>query len=311
MWPWRRRRATESHGVAAGEPFPPAFRHLLMQIVQRAPRARDVVDRAGPARKRVLSRSGTFVGHRRYGDGDDVRDVDWNVYARTGELFAKALEDEERRTLTLLLDLSPSVDAGDPPRRAAVLRFAAIEGALALARLDALHVVPGSGQVTTLRSAAALPALLALLQHAPPAHQPLAMVRRPLDQGYAGRLVWISDFTPPEAVAPALLLLRRHGRRCIGMLPELADDRAPLARGLVALRDPETGAREVMRVDEGLRQAVVDELAQLRRAQDAMFRVCGYPLWRVPVPAAGDFSVAAWRQPWLEPRAFAARRSSG
>lgn len=308
MWPWRRRAAGEQRAAAsAREPFPPEFVQLLMQIVQRAPRQRDVVDRAGAARKRVLSRSGTFVGHRRYGDGDDVRDVDWSAYARTGELFAKALEDEERRTLTLLLDLSPSVDAGEPPRRTALLRFAAIEGALALARLDALHLVFGNGQVNTLRSAAALPTLFSTLRAAPAAHEPMAMVRQPLDEGFAGRLVWLSDFAPPDAVAPALRLLRRHGRRCIGMIPELPDDRVPLARGLVALRDPETGAREVMRVDDALRDAVAEELQHLHRAQDAMFRVCGYPLWRVPVPPAGDFSLAAWRQPWLEPRGFVSR----
>jgi uncharacterized protein (DUF58 family) len=279
-------------------PFSPAFRTLLLEIIRRAPRARDAVDRRGPARRRLAARSGTFAGHRRYGAGDDVRDVDWHAYARTRELFAKVVEDEERRTLTLLVDSSLSQDVGAPARRLATLRFAAIEGALALARLDALHLVLGDGRAVTLHGAAALEQMLGYLEQAPRVQLPLVMVQRPLQAGFTGRLLWISDFVPPEDVAPALRLLRRHGRRCTGVIPEQATDRVPDVRGVVALRDPETGARHVVRVDRALQAAVREELLALRRAQDAVFGVCGYDLVRVPAPRAGDLSLASWSRPW-------------
>ncbi|MEZ5963641.1 MAG: DUF58 domain-containing protein [Planctomycetota bacterium] len=288
-----------SKAPAAELPFSPQFRRVLLELVRRAPRRPSRVDDSGPARRRLFSRSGTFAGHRRYAGGDDVRDIDWHAYARTGALFAKVLQEEERRTLTLLVDLSASLDAGLPPRRVALLRFAAIEGALALARLDALYLVTGNGQCTTLRGAASLDALLAELERAPRAHAPLQMVQRPLDDGHTGLFVWLSDFAPPSAVAPALGLLRRHGRRCVGVLPEMADDRAPDARGVVALRDPESGERRVVRVDAALRQAMAEELGALRRAQDAVFAERGFALVRVPVPPAGDLTLSTWARPWL------------
>ena len=294
------RRARKQPADPHEPPFPPAFRRLLLEAVRRAPRATYGVDCAGPARQRTASRSGTFAGHRSYGRGDEVRDVDWHAYARTRALFAKVVEEEERRTLTQLVDLSPSQDAGTPPRRLATLRFAALYGALALARLDALHLVHGDGRALTLRGAASLEALLQSLAAAPRAHAPLAMVQRPLEEGWAGRWLWISDFVPPDAVAPALALLRRHGRRCVGILPEIADDRGTDLLGVVALRDPESGARAVVRVDRDLQRAFADELAALRRAQDAVFRGAGFALQRVPVPA--DFAPASWAFAWAPRR---------
>lgn len=304
---WFGARARGTAAAPAEVPFPPQFRRLLLDLVRRAPRTPARADDSGPARRRVLSRSGTFAGHRRYVGGDDVRDVDWHAYARTGTLFAKVVQEEERRTLTLLVDQSASLQAGSPPRRLALLRFAAIEGALALARLDALHLVHGNGQCVTLRGAASLEGLLTGLEQAPPVHAPLQMVQRPLDDGHSGRFVWLSDFAPPGPVAPALALLRRYGRRCVGLLPELADDRVPDVHGVVALCDPESGQRHVVRVDRALRQAMADELAALRRAQDAVFAAAGYQLLRVPVPPRGDFSVAAWSWPWLTGPARPAR----
>ena len=301
---WAKRRAPGPSPVEP--PFSAAFRRVLLEVVRRAPRSKEVIERSGAARKRTASRSGTFAGHRRYGAGDDVRDVDWHAYARTRELFAKVVEDEVRRTLTLLVDTSASHDAGAPPRRLATLRFAAIEGALALARLDALHLVLGHGRSVTLRGAVALDALLTHLEQAPRAHAPLLMVKAACDAGASGRVVWISDFVPADAVAKGLRLLQRHGRRCVGLLPELPEDRVPDVLGVVALRDPESGARQVVRVDAALQAAMREELSALRRAQDAVFSAVGFPLLRVPVPSAGDMSLSAWSRPF-----FARRLASG
>ena len=123
--------------------------------------------------------------------------------------------------------------------------------------------------------------------------------------GFAGRILWISDFVPPDAVAAALAMLRRHGRRCVGLLPELPEDRVPDVLGVIALRDPETGARQLVRVDRTLQQAMREELAALRRAQDAVFAAVGCTLVRVPAPERGDLSLAAWSRP------FAMRRHAG
>jgi uncharacterized protein (DUF58 family) len=54
----------------------------------------------------------SFSEVRNYQYGDDVRNIDWNVTARTGEPFVKVFEEERELTLMLLVDLSPSAFFG-------------------------------------------------------------------------------------------------------------------------------------------------------------------------------------------------------
>jgi uncharacterized protein (DUF58 family) len=280
--------------------FPPAFRECLWQILRRAPRVRGGHDRRGAGRQKVLARSGTFAGHREYEPGDDLRYVDWNAYARTGDLFLKVLEEDDRRTLTICLDRTASMATGEPERYRGARRLAAILGGLALVQLDGLTLVSGPARADTFAGARSVERLLTLLNALPVADDPpLELVRAPVERGWPGSVMLISDFAQPEAVAPALHLLRRNGRRCAGWLPSLRSDREPLLDGRVRLRDPETGAEEVLDVDADLREAMRAELALLARQQEAVFAAVGYPLLRFPLPEEGDFRLTSWfTGPW-------------
>ncbi len=50
----------------------------------------------------------SFSEVREYQYGDDVRNIDWNVTARTGDPFVKVFEEERELTLMLLVDISKS-----------------------------------------------------------------------------------------------------------------------------------------------------------------------------------------------------------
>ena len=50
----------------------------------------------------------SFSEVRPYQYGDDVRNIDWNVTARTNEAFIKIFEEERELTLMLMVDISPS-----------------------------------------------------------------------------------------------------------------------------------------------------------------------------------------------------------
>ena len=58
-----------------------------------------------------------FADYRDYARGDDLRRVDWNIYARLERPFVKLFEQEEDLTVHLLLDGSRSMDwpPGDRP----------------------------------------------------------------------------------------------------------------------------------------------------------------------------------------------------
>ncbi len=57
-----------------------------------------------------------FSDHRRYSPGDDTRRMDWNLYARTDELYVKEFEEERNLTVHVLLDASGSMAVGEPSK---------------------------------------------------------------------------------------------------------------------------------------------------------------------------------------------------
>ena len=53
---------------------------------------------------------------RPYSPGDDIRSIDWNVTARTGEPYVKRYVEERQLTLMLMADVSASQDFGSHTR---------------------------------------------------------------------------------------------------------------------------------------------------------------------------------------------------
>src|SRR5258707_12565355 len=73
--------------------------------------AKTVVDGfvAGLHRSPDFGFSQEFAEYRMYTEGDDLRHVDWNVYARTERAYLKRYRGETNSQLTLLLDASASM----------------------------------------------------------------------------------------------------------------------------------------------------------------------------------------------------------
>ncbi|MBA4190257.1 MAG: DUF58 domain-containing protein [Planctomycetaceae bacterium] len=55
-----------------------------------------------------------FSEHRKYNPGDDLKSLDWNVYAKTGKYFVKKFRAETNMTGYLVMDLSKSMDWNGP-----------------------------------------------------------------------------------------------------------------------------------------------------------------------------------------------------
>jgi uncharacterized protein (DUF58 family) len=77
-----------------------------------------------------------FADYREYSVGDDLRRIDWNAYARLGTLHVRQAQAEHDTVLYMLVDASPSMDYGVPPKFFAARRLAASLGYIALAYLD-------------------------------------------------------------------------------------------------------------------------------------------------------------------------------
>lgn len=196
----------------------------------------------------------TFAEVRPYVAGDDVRALDWNVTARTGEAHVKVFEEEREQTLLLVLDVSGSLDVGTEGRTrrdlvaeiCALLTFAAQRNhdrvGLVLVAGEVEHVVPpGRARTHGLRLvrdvfahrtrsagtniAAALTLAQRLLRH-------------------RAIVAVVSDFADDGFARPLARLAARHDVVAIRLV-DRADAALPPA-GLVALEDAETGAVRVV-----------------------------------------------------------------
>ncbi len=101
-------------------PAPTANRLLKPEILARLGSlelvARTVVDgvTTGLHRSPHFGFSQEFAEYRAYNEGDDLRYVDWNVYARTDRTYIKRFQGETNTSVNVLLDTSASMGFGEP-----------------------------------------------------------------------------------------------------------------------------------------------------------------------------------------------------
>ena len=93
-----------------------------------------------------------FADYRDYAMGDDLRQLDWNVYARLERLFVKLFIEEEDVTVTLLIDASASMAAGRPAKLLFAKRAAAALGYIGLASEDRVTVSALAGRMARRRA---------------------------------------------------------------------------------------------------------------------------------------------------------------
>jgi len=86
----------------------------------------------GERRSKRRGQSVEFADYRNYVIGDDLRFIDWNIYARLDKLFLKLFLEEEDLSLYVLLDISKSCDYGTPQKSFYIRQVAAALGYVGL-----------------------------------------------------------------------------------------------------------------------------------------------------------------------------------
>jgi uncharacterized protein (DUF58 family) len=86
----------------------------------------------GERRSRRRGQSVEFADFRNYTHGDDLRFVDWNIYARLDRLFLKMFLEEEDLSLVIAIDASASMDFGTPNKMQYARRLAMALGYIGL-----------------------------------------------------------------------------------------------------------------------------------------------------------------------------------
>jgi uncharacterized protein (DUF58 family) len=82
-------------------------------------RARHIVEGflSGMHRSPYFGHSIEFRQHREYTSGDDLRHVDWKVWARQDRLYVKQFEEDTNMRCALLVDTSESMAFGNEPNK--------------------------------------------------------------------------------------------------------------------------------------------------------------------------------------------------
>ena len=241
-----------------------------------------------------FGRSLDFAEHRQYMPGDDIRLIDWKLFARTDRFYVKEFEADTNTNCTILLDVSRSMSfGGGKYHRQNSDNSGAEDGARrSISKLDYGRYLSAClayfahkqrdrvGFVTFDRE---------VITHVPPAAKHLEEVLRAIDRiepggegqlrapltRVAGRMrrrsivVLISDFyEEPDAAFDAVSLLRGRGNDVIAFhLLDEAELRFPFGDA-AEFEDLETGERIALSPEsarEAYRKLIEDHIATLRR----------------------------------------------
>ena len=187
--------------------------------------ARSVVDGFinGLHRAPYFGASVDFAEHRGYVAGDDIRRVDWRLYARTDRYYVKEYEADSNANFSVLLDVSASMGYGS--RGITKLEYARM---LAGCLTYLVHRQRDRGGLVAFDHA--------IVEHVPPSAKHMDVVLHVLDRlratrpgaiceplrhlaehfGRRGILVLVSDFyEEPDAVLDAIAPLRFRGNELI------------------------------------------------------------------------------------------------
>jgi uncharacterized protein (DUF58 family) len=105
----------------------------------------------GERRSKRKGQSVEFADFRNYVPGDDLRLLDWNLYARLDKLIIKLFLEEEDLHFYLLLDASRSMEFGRPSKLQYARQLAAALAFIGLVRADRVRIET-LGQATGQRS---------------------------------------------------------------------------------------------------------------------------------------------------------------
>src|SRR5438270_9745133 len=94
----------------------------------------------GERRSKRKGQSVEFADYRNYVKGDDLRFLDWNLYARLDRLFIRLFMEEEDLHFYVLIDNSLSMDFGKPSKLHFAKQVAAALAFVGLVNLDRVVV---------------------------------------------------------------------------------------------------------------------------------------------------------------------------
>jgi uncharacterized protein (DUF58 family) len=208
------------------------------------------IHRGGQIGHRRSASRGTgleFADHKEYSAGDDLRYLDWNLYARLEELFIKIFEQDEALPVHILLDGSGSMQVGSPSKAFFAARIASALAYVGLANQDHVRLLFfADGLVSGTRTLAGKTHIYEIAESLDAAPEGTTDLREALEAfsketRRPGVVFVLSDFLDPAGVLEGMRLLvsRKFGVYAVHLLAP--EEISPELSGDSELRDIETG----------------------------------------------------------------------
>jgi len=244
-----------------GVRFGPDFRERLGRLLGRLAAARE--RREGAGRAQFHGVGSEFVGYRPYRSGEDLRALDWNLFARLGRPYVRVAAREASEEWAVVLDTSASMGVGRPGKLQLAAELAAALGALGVARRASVELwLPGAPAVRVVRRRAGLGSWLAHLEGLS-AHGTAglaAAVEELARRRGAGRVFLLGDGLDLEPRALARLV--RPSRELFLARILAREELAPPAHGSVRWIDAESGRARAIELDPARVASYERRLAQ-------------------------------------------------
>lgn len=206
-----------------------------------------------------------FADHREYSRGDDLRYVDWNVYARYGDVLLKRFQEEEDLHVYILLDMSRSMQHGQTANISSgqdkfdyARRLAAALAYIALADMDRVSILAYADKVYDVlpitRGKDRILSILRFLDNLETTGNDTKLneVARSLVHRAqrTGLVVVISDFYDQQGFRQGVDLLRYRRFEPHLIQIHTASEANPDWLGDIELEDVETGGRRKLTITE-------------------------------------------------------------
>jgi len=230
-------------------------------------------------RTRQLGSGVEFADHRDYVFGDDLRYLDWNVFARLGNQLIKRFEEEEDLHVYFFLDCSQSMSVGNPCKFDYARQVAAALAYIALADLDRVSVVAFADKIydffPLIRGKQHVLSLLRFvetLQTVGEATNLRSSVNEFLHgKPRAGLVVLVSDFYDPAGFQTAVDTLRyRQFEPNLIQIHDLTE-LSPRLLGDLQLFDIETGYARNVTISESVLRRYKQKIGEF---QESIQRYC-------------------------------------
>jgi len=202
-----------------------------------------------------------FADYRNYVPGDDLRQLDWNIYARHNHPFIKLREHEDDLAVYLLVDGSKSMDwgAGDENKFTYACKLAAGFSVISLFTGDQLWLeVLGTGmQLGPMRGQGNLIRMLDALSGVKPKGQVhLSEASRQFNgsRKRPGLVILISDLLFVDGYKDGVKHLQGLGHEIILLQILCPEELHPGMDGELQLIDSETGEPQEVNIDRSMRR---------------------------------------------------------